>query len=120
MKKKLGILVVGGIVAMSTFGFMYGASAAEKAEQKPAMHTMMPQDGKMDMQSMKDMMKNPEMQKQCLDAMRSPEMQAALKQMMQRDGQFHQMMLDLVNSVDMDAHSSDDTANAPMNHSMHH
>ncbi len=41
------------------------------------------------------------MQQAMIGIMKQPEMQAAMKQMLQRDAGFHQMMLDLVNSVDM-------------------
>lgn len=36
-----------------------------------------------------------------LNSMKQPEMQAAMKQMLQKDAGFHQVMLDLANSVDM-------------------
>jgi len=141
MKKKIAALVIGGLVTVSAIGFGYSAYAAEKnAEQKPAMHNMM-QDGKMgnmDDKAMGDMMKDAEMQKQCLemmkspemqqgmkDMMKTPEMQVMMKQMLQSDPELHKIMLDLVNSVDMNEHSHDTVTTASnsapaTDHSAHH
>jgi protein CpxP len=119
MKKKLATLVVGGLVTASVFSFGVNPTLASAAEKNPQacemqtnqMGTMM---GTMDPKAMADMMKTPEMQKQCIEMMKNPEMQKAMKeimrtpemqgmmkQMLQQDMSFHQMMLDLVNSVDM-------------------
>lgn len=144
MKKKLAVLVVGGIVSASVLGFGVSpsiASAAEKAPQSCAMQanqtgSMM---GTVDQKAMAERMKTPEMQKQCIemmknpemqkamkDVMKTPEMQGVMKQMLQQDMSFHQMMSDLVNSVDMASEHSNTTPTeqAPGNttdgHSGHH
>lgn len=117
MNKKLAVWVVGGLITASLVGTGVNqtvARAAEKVQQAPMNQTnqMMTMDAK----SMAEMMKNPEMQKQCIDMMKNPEMQKAMrdmmktpemqgvmKQMLQQDMGFHQMMADLVNSVDMNS-----------------
>ncbi len=145
MKKKLAIWVVGGLITVSVAGLGVSpatASAAQKAPQACETQTnqmgamMM---GNMNPKAMAEMMKTPEMQKQCIemmknpemqkamkDVMRTPEMQGIMKQMLQQDMSFHQMMSDLVNSVDMNSdhsgpqpveQSSGDPSNA---HSSHH
>ncbi|SMC80564.1 hypothetical protein [Sporomusa malonica] len=144
MNKKLAIWVVGGLVTASVFGLGVSptiASAAEKAPQAceaPANQkgAMM---GNMDAKAMAQMMASPEMQKQCIEMMKNPEMQKAMKdvmktpkmqgimkQMLQQDMSFHQMMSDLVNSVDMDSdHSGHQQVektpgNSSNDHSAHH
>lgn len=117
MNKKIAVWVIGGLVTVSVAGLGFNASigsAAEKAPQTQMMQTN--QMGNMDPKVMADMMKTPEMQKQCVEMMKNPEMQKAMKdimktpemqgmmkQMLQQDMGFHQMMSDLVNSVDMDS-----------------
>lgn len=111
MSKRTVFAVIGIFVVVAAIGF--GAAtvnAAEPAKQPP----LMMQSGQVDPKAMADMMKTPEMQKQCVEmmknpemqqtmmnVMRQPEMQAIMKQMFQKDAGFHQMMLELVNSVDM-------------------
>jgi len=145
MNKKVAAYVMGGLLTVSAIGFGYAniTSAAEKTPpaqmmQSNQMANMM---GSMDPKAMADMMKSPEMQKQCVEMLKNPEMQQAMKevmktpemqgmmkQMLQQDMGFHQMMADLVNSVDV---NSDHTMqpqqpavpqnNAqPTDHSAHH
>lgn len=98
--------------------------------------------GNLDPKDMADKMKTPEMQKQCVDmmkipemqqamigVMKQPEMQATMKKMLQQDPAFHQMMLDLVNSVDMNMDHGNMTPNSQpsignrqtgLDHNSHH
>jgi cytochrome bd-type quinol oxidase subunit 1 len=132
MKKRITALMLGGLVALSAFS--YSAYAAEKKpEVKSAMHAGMMNGMAADGKDMETMMQDPEMQKKCIDMMKSPEMQAAMssmlktpemqgimKQMMQNDGELHTVMQDLVNSIDMNEHSSMQPPANSMNHSAHH
>jgi periplasmic protein CpxP/Spy len=144
MNKKLAIWVVGGLATASVFGLGVSPTIANAAEKNPqACEMQTDQMGammeKMDAKAMAQMMTSPEMHKQCVEMMKSPEMQKAMKdvmktpemqgimkQMLQQDMSFHQMMSDLVNSVDMDSdHSSSQMVEqAPVNssdgHSGHH
>ncbi|SDD71385.1 GerD family protein [Sporomusa acidovorans] len=144
MKKKLAMLVVGGLVSASVLGFGVSPSIASAAEKVPQPCTMQANQtgammGTMDPKAMAEMMKTPEMQKQCIemmknpemqkamkDVMKTPEMQSVMKQMLQQDMSFHQMMSDLVNSVDMTSdHSNSTQAEQPSGnpsdgHSGHH
>jgi periplasmic protein CpxP/Spy len=141
MKKRLMIWVLGGLIAVSAVGMSFGAKVVSAADQGKQSQMMQGNQGMMqDPKAMADMMKSPDMQKQCLelmknpemqkamiDMMKQPEMQAAMKQMLQRDMKFHQMMLDLVNSVDMNMdHAQSDSQMMPgdsmpgMDHSAHH
>lgn len=143
MKKKLAVLVVGGLVSASALGFGVSPSIASAAEKVPQPCTVQANQGAMmgtmDPKVMAEMMKTPEMQKQCIemmknpemqkamkDVMKTPEMQGVMKQMLQQDMSFHQMMSDLVNSVDMASEHSNTTPTeqAPGNttdgHSGHH
>lgn len=124
MNKKLTAWVVGGLVMASVVGLGFNATVASAAEKAPQMQMMQPNQtgtmmGNMDPKAMADMMKTPEMQKQCIemmknpemqkamkDIMKTPEMQGVMKQMLQQDMGFHQMMSDLVNSVDMNSDHS--------------
>lgn len=127
MNKKIAAYVMGGLLTVSVigFGFTNITSAAEKNPSAQMMQSNQMGDmmGKMDPKAMAEMMKSPEMQKQCIemmknpemqqamkDVMKTPEMQGMMKQMMQQDMAFHQMMADLVNSVDM---NSDHTMQPP-------
>lgn len=120
MNKKIAVYVMGGLLTISAigFGFTNITSAAEKKPQEQMMQSNQMGDmmGKMDPKAMAEMMKSPEMQKQCIEMMKNPEMQQAMKeimkapemqgmmkQMLQQDMAFHQMMADLVNSVDMNS-----------------
>ncbi|WP_425058165.1 hypothetical protein SCACP_28110 [Sporomusa carbonis] len=133
MNKKIAVYVMGGLLTVSAIGFGFAniTSAAEKNPpaqmmQSNQMDNMM---GNMDPKAMAEMMKSPEMQKQCVEMMKNPEMQGMMKQMLQQDMAFHQMMADLVNSVDM---NSDHTMqpqqqqpavpedDQPTDHSVHH
>ncbi|HWR43442.1 GerD family protein [Sporomusa sp.] len=144
MNKKFAIWVVGGLVTASVFGLGVSptiASAAEKAPQACEAQTnqMGAMMGNMNPKAMAEMMKTPEMQKQCIemmknpemqkamkDVMKTPEMQGIMKQMLQQDMSFHQMMSDLVNSVDMSSNHSgpqqvEKSPSNPSNaHSSHH
>ena len=145
MNKKVAAWIVGGLVTVSVAGFGFNAtigSAAEKAPQTQMMQTnqMSNMMGNMDPKAMTDMMKSPEMQKQCVEMMKNPEMQKAMKdmmktpemqgmmkQMLQQDMGFHQMMSDLVNSVDMNSDHSmpqqttgSQAPNTKNDHSAHH
>jgi len=144
MNKKLAIWVVGGLVTVSVFGLGVSSTIAGAAEKNPqACETQTDQMGammeKMDAKAMAKMMTNPEMHKQCVemmkspemqkvmkDVMKTPEMQGAMKQMLQQDMSFHQIMADLVNSVDMDSdHSTSQQGeqspgNSSNGHSGHH
>ena len=121
MNKKLTIWVVGGLVTASVFGLGISSTIASAAEKNPQaceaqtnqMGAMM---GSMDPKAMAEMMKSPEMLNQCIEMMKSPEMQKTMKdviktpemqgimkQMLQQDMSFHQMMSDLVNSVEMES-----------------
>jgi periplasmic protein CpxP/Spy len=140
MKKKVMIWVLGGLIVVSAAGFGFGASVASAADQGKQGQMMQGSPGMMqDPKAMADMMKSPDMQKQCIqlmknpemqkamiDMMKQPEMQAAMKQMMSNDMAFHQMMLDIANSVDMNMdHGQSDTqmspgGSMPMDHSGHH
>lgn len=124
MNKRVAVWVVGGLVTVSALGLGFNTTigrAAEKAPQTQMMQTnpMGNMMGNMDPKAMADMMKTPEMQKQCAEMMKNPEMQKAMKdmmktpemqgmmkQMLQQDMGFHQMMSDLVNSVDMNSDHS--------------
>jgi len=137
MKKSVKVWVIGGLVAVSIFGFGMVTNIGSAADST-SQATMM-QGGNMDPKAMADMMKTPEFQQRCIENMKSPEMQqsmmmmmmkqpemqAAMKQMLQKDAGFHQMMLDLVNSVDMNMDhgnmTTDPTHSMPgMDHSAHH
>lgn len=115
--KKLLPLVLGGMITAAIFGGVLMFSAVNAAENKqPQTQNQTCQtenkDGKAEdkggmMNSSSDMLKQcseglqqPEMQNRMKEMMQQPEMQAAIKAMMQQDAQFHQMMLDLVNSVE--------------------
>lgn len=122
MNKKMSVWIIGGLITASVigFGFVSTGSAAESKQQMPMQqgaHTGMM--GNMDPKAMADMMNSPEMQKQCVEMMKNPEMQKSMmnmmklpemqgmmKQMLQQDMGFHQMMTDLVNSVDMNSDHS--------------
>jgi len=89
MKKQVTMWVVGGIITVSAMGLGFNATvgnAAEKETAKPAMHDMMMQGenkmGTMDHNAMGDMMKNGDMQKHCMEMMKTPEMQSMMKEMM--------------------------------------
>jgi hypothetical protein len=144
MNKKFAVYLMGGLLAVAAIGFSF-ATVTNAAEKNPPaqmmqsnqMGTMM---GSMDPKAMAEMMKSPEMQKQCIEMMKSPEMQQAMKdvmkapemqgvmkQMLQQDMGFHQMMADLVNSVDMNSEHGMQHQQAaipentqPMDHSAHH
>ena len=135
MNKKLVVWVVGGLITAAVFGA--GAinstivSAADKTSQTcdvaAGQKGMM---GSLDAKEMQkqclEMLKDPEMQKAMKDVMKTPEMQAMMKQMLQQDMGFHQMMSDLVNSVDMSSEHGDSQpdeqapANSASAHSGHH
>ncbi len=139
MNKKFVARIAVALVSVVTLGFAIGpaaGSAAEPAKQPPMM-MLGNQVGSMDPKDMVDMMKSPETQQQCIGMMKSPEMeqsmmgvmiqpemQAAMKQMLQRDAGFHRMMLDLVNSVDINAdHGNTSGKGSPSNgfdHGSHH
>lgn len=120
MNKRIAAWVVGGLVTISVSGLGFNqtiANAAERTQQMPMLQSS--QMGNMDPKAMIEMMKSPEMQKQCIemmknpemqkamkDIMRTPEMQGIMKQMLEQDMGFHQMMSDLVNSVDMSSDHS--------------
>lgn len=137
MNKKIIPYVIGGLLISSiTFGFSGMTNAAEKS-QAPAMKSGHMMDT-VDPKAMADRMNSPEMQEQCAAMMQSPEMQQAMKnmlktpqmqgvmkQMLQQDMEFHQVMSDLVNSVDMSSDHSGPSAvmndGAQMNdHNSHH
>lgn len=140
MKKSVKVWVIGGLVAVSIFGYGLATnvtSAADATSQATMKHDgMMDSHGMMqDPKAMAEMMKSPEGQKQWMQAMHSPEMQQAMiemmkqpemqaimKQMLQKDMTFHQMMLDLVNSVDMNMDHGDMSPmpGMQMDHSGHH
>ena len=125
MNKKFTIWAVGSLLtaAVLTGGFSLAIAGAAEKPAPAACETQADQPGammgKMNPQAMAEMMKTPAMQKQCLDMMKNPamqqamkdmlktpEMQGVLKQMLQQDMGFHQMLTDLVNSVDMDSDHS--------------
>lgn len=124
MDKKLTAWVVGGLITASVIGSGFNTAVGSAAEKSPQMQMMQTSQtgtmvGNMDPKAMADMMKTPEMQKQCIemmknpemqkamkDIMKTPEMQGVMKQMLQQDMGFHQMMSDLVNSVDMNSDHS--------------
>lgn len=140
MSKKITAFFIGALVTGSLIGLGFNPTvgfAAEKSHQTPMMQTN--QMGNIDAKSMADMVKNPEMQGQFIDMMRSPEMQKAMidvmrspqmqgimRQMLQQDMNFHQVMSDLVNSVDMNsAHNMPNSKASQDNskksgHSAHH
>ena len=135
MNKKLAVWVVGGFITAAVFGAGASnptiASAADKTAQTCDVATnqkgMM---GNMDAKEMQkqclEMLKDPEMQKAMKDVMKTPEMQAMMKQMLQQDMGFHQLMSDLVNSVDMSSDHGDSQpdeqapAHSASAHSGHH
>lgn len=112
MNKKLIVWAVGGLLTAAVLVAGVGpASAGAPEKSAPACEPQANQPG-----AMAEMMQSPAMQKQCLDMMnnpamqqamkemlKTPEMQGVLKQMLQQDMAFHQIMADLVNSVDMDS-----------------
>lgn len=141
MNKKMAGFIVGGLLGISALGVSFSPNLTNAAE-KNTMQGMVMEKGQMDHMDMKNMdMKNmdpAEMQKHCLEMMKSPqmqqsmstmmknpEMQAMMKQMLTRDPALRQTMLDLINSID-----PNDSANAPdttqttmpaeMDHMMHH
>ncbi|MDF2875136.1 MAG: hypothetical protein K0R22_1819 [Sporomusa sp.] len=143
MNKKIATLVIGGLVTAAVFGVGISPTsvgAAEKTSQTcEAQTNQMGAMGKMNPEAMVAMMKTPEMQKQCLEmmknpemqkmmreVMKTPEMQGIMKQMLQQDMGFHQMMSDLVNSVDMNSDHSgpqqeeQSPGNSANAHSGHH
>jgi len=118
VNKKIIPYVVGGLLTISViaFGFAGMTNAAEKSQ--PSMMQAGHMDN-IDPKAMASMMNSPQMQQQCLEMMKSPEMQQAMKdmlktpqmqgimkQMLQQDMDFHQVMSDLVNSVDMSSDHS--------------
>lgn len=144
MNKQVAVWIVGGLVTVSVSLLGMNPAIALAAEKNPQasplqteqMGTML---GKLDAKAMTEMMTSPEMQKQCIESMKSPEMQkamktmmktpemqAVMKQMLQQDMNFHQLMSDLVNSVDMNSEhaesqpSENPEGNASNNHSAHH
>lgn len=146
MNKKITAYVLGGLLTVSAIGFGL-ANSSSAAEKNPSSQMMQGAQtgnmmGSMDPKAMAEMMKSPEMQKQCVEMMKSPEMQQAMKdimkkpemqgmmkQMLQQDMAFHQMMADLVNSVDMNSdHMMQPEKQQPamgenassMDHSAHH
>ncbi|WP_312518035.1 hypothetical protein [Anaerospora sp.] len=138
MNRKIILLVIGGVLVSSVaFGVSSMTNAAEK-NQTPAMVQSGHMMESMDAKAMADRMNSPQMQEQCAVMMQSPEMQQAMKnmlqtpqmqsvmkQMLQQDMGFHQVMSDLVNSVDMSSdHSMPSTVmngGAQMNdHNSHH
>lgn len=144
MNKKFASWVVGALITVSVAGLGVSpatVSAAQKAPQEYGTQTnqMGAMMGNMNPKALAEMMKTPEMQKQCIEMMKNPEMQKAMKdvmrnpeiqgimkQMLQQDMSFHQMMSDLVNSVDMDSDHSgpqqiEQSSGNPSNaHSGHH
>lgn len=133
MNKKIIPYVIGGLFISSVaFGFSSMTNAAEKS-QLPAM-MQSGHMGNMDPKAMAERMNSPEMQEQCTVMMQSPEMQQAMKnmlktpqmqsvmkQMLQQDMEFHQVMADLVNSVDMTSdHSIAESGTQMSGHSSHH
>ena len=142
MNKKITAYVLGGLLTVSAIGFGF-ANITNAAEKNPSSQMMQSNQtgnmmGNMDPKAMAEMMKSPEMQKQCIEMMKNPEMQKAMKdmmktpemqgimkQMLQQDMGFHQMMSDLVNSVDMNIdHSMPGQTGTPSSdmdgHSSHH
>lgn len=110
MKNKITGLIIGGLIAASSFGLAFSAnsssSAAAKPEQAMAASGMV-HNGQMSA----DMINSPEMQKECQammasnemqqtmkDMMKQPEMQNRMKQMMASDPDFKKMMFDIVNN----------------------
>ena len=142
MKKAVKGWIIGGLVAVSIFGYGFTMNIACAAEQsKPATtQDQTCQTNPMDSKAMINMMtssdfqqrcleimKNPEMRQTMINMMKQPEMQTAMKQMMQQDMSFHQMMIDLVNSVDINMDHGTTTTNtnttnsmSGMDHSQHH
>ncbi len=133
LNKKIIPYVIGGLVISSVaFGFSGMTNAAEKSQLPAAMQSE--HMGTMDTKAMADRMNSPEMQEQCAAMLQSPEMQQAMKnmlktpqmqgimkQMLQQDMEFHQVMSDLVNSVDMSSDHSMTESGTPMSgHSDHH
>lgn len=122
--KKMVPWILSGVMTITMLGLgpVTVASAAEQKQQhmqemtKDGQHNMGQMDPKMMQDMMKDgkMMMDPVMHQQCMEMMQKPEMQdkvkemlampqmqASLKAIMQKDGQFHKMISDLVNSVEM-------------------
>lgn len=119
MNRKIILLVIGGLLISSiAFGVSSMTNAAEKSQMPVMMQSGHMMDS-MDPKAMADRMNSPQMQEQCAAMMQSPEMQQAMKnmlqtpqmqsvmkQMLQQDMEFHQVMSDLVNSVDMSSDHS--------------
>ena len=111
MKKKLTMLVVGGIVTASTMGLGFNVTVASAAE-KETVHTVMYGDmvmqdknkmGAMDTKAMGDMMKNSDMQKHCKEMMKSPEMKAKMQEMMKSPEMQAKMQEMMMKSPEMKA-----------------
>jgi len=99
MNKKMITWIVGGLMTISFIGFGLSetARAAEQAQQMPVMQTgqMGAMMGNMDPKAMAEMMKTPEMQKQCVEMMKNPEMQKTMADFMKTpeiQGRIKQMM----------------------------
>ncbi|QDR81522.1 hypothetical protein [Sporomusa termitida] len=144
MNKKFSVWAVGGLLTAAVLAVGVSpaiAGAPEKSTQAWGTQANQPgvMPGKMNPQAMAEMMKTPAMQKQCLDMMKdpamqqvmkdmmkTPELQGVMKQMLQQDMAFHQIMADLVNSVDMDSDhgapqpAEQDGDSFPAGHSWHH
>lgn len=114
--KKLLPLVLGGMITVGALGggLMVSIGNAAENKQPQSQNQTCQTEDKDGMMKHADMtnsdtdmikqcsggMQQPEMQNRMKEMMQQPEMQAAIKAMMQQDAQFHQMMLDLVNSVE--------------------
>lgn len=116
MNKKFIAYVMSGLLAVAVLGFGFAGVTSAAAKEAPAQAMQPNQMGNMDPKAMAERMQSPEMQKQCVEMMKNPEMQQAMKeimmkpemqgmmkQMLLQDMAFHQMMTDLVNSVDMNS-----------------
>ncbi len=134
MKKRMATWVIGGLIAVSAVGLPFAGNIVNAAEknttQQSCTQDKMMKDGQMGTMD-HQMMNSPEMQKQCLDMMKSmmkqPEMQAMMKQMLASDPELRKTMSDMVNAVapdDQNANSaSPSDAPAPMpgmDHNAHH
>lgn len=144
MNKNLAIWAVGGLITASVVGLGANPTITQAAAKAPQAYEVQTNQmgammGNIHPKAMAEMMSTPEMQKQCIemmkspemqkamkDTMRTPEMQAVMKQMLQQDMGFHQLMSDLVNSVDMESDHSgsqpveQSSGNPANNHSSHH
>lgn len=138
-RKKFIPWIIGGMLTVAVAGagiITAVGNAAEKPAQNQACQDMMNYDA--DAPGAAGMMNDPDMEKQCTgmmaqpgmqqdmkETMQQPHMQASMKAMMQQDAKFHQMMLDLVNSVEAPENhdhgaETDEPAASEDEHAKHH